>query len=109
MQRFLVRNVGLRKPSKCHLILESFYISAPVAAQSFIPRQEFAVSIVHILINTVRPNRGNMLKLHKHNPRTSHEQEMVKREIESTDERIDRLVYELYGLSEEEIAIVEQR
>ena len=81
MQRLLVRNVGLRKPSKCHLILESFYISAPVAAQSFIPRQEFAVSIVHILINTVRPNRGNMLKLHKHNPRTSHEQEMVKRAL----------------------------
>ena len=34
---------------------------------------------------------------------------MVKREIESTDTKIDRLVYELYGLSDEEIAIVEQR
>ncbi len=32
---------------------------------------------------------------------------MVKREIESTDKAIDRLVYELYGLSEEEIKIVE--
>ena len=38
---------------------------------------------------------------------------MVKREIESTDGRIDRLVYELshkgmiYGLTEEEIKIVE--
>jgi len=39
--------------------------------------------------------------------RTPQEQEMVKREIESTDGRIDRLVYELYGLSEEEIKIVE--
>jgi len=36
------------------------------------------------------------------------EQEMVKREIEpSADGRIDRLVYELYGLSEDEIRIVE--
>lgn len=32
---------------------------------------------------------------------------MVKHEIESTDRGIDRLVYELYGLSEEEIRIVE--
>ncbi len=32
---------------------------------------------------------------------------MVKREIEATDKAIDRLVYELYGLTEEEIKIVE--
>jgi hypothetical protein len=38
-----------------------------------------------------------MLELHKHSPRLPQEQEkeMVKREIESTDGRIDRLVYEL--------------
>ena len=33
--------------------------------------------------------------------------EMIRREIESTDRSIDRLVYELYGLSPEEISIVE--
>jgi len=48
-----------------------------------------------------------MLELHKQTPRTPQEQEMVKREIESTDRQIDRLVYEFYGLSEEEIKIVE--
>jgi len=48
-----------------------------------------------------------MLELHKRNPRMPQEQEMVKREIESTDRAIDRLVYELYGLTEEEIRIVE--
>ena len=32
---------------------------------------------------------------------------MIRREIESTDRAIDRLVYELYGLTEEEIRIVE--
>ena len=48
-----------------------------------------------------------MLELHKRSPRLPQEQEMVKREIESTDGRIDRLVYELYGLSEDEIKIVE--
>jgi len=48
-----------------------------------------------------------MLTLHKQSPRTPQEQEMVKRQIESTDKGIDKLVYELYGLSEEEIRIVE--
>jgi hypothetical protein len=48
-----------------------------------------------------------MLALHKQSPRTPQEQEMVKREIESLDKGIDRLVYDLYGLSEEEIKIVE--
>jgi len=48
-----------------------------------------------------------MLELHKRSPRLPQEQEMVKREIESTDGRIDKLVYELYGLNEEEIKIVE--
>jgi hypothetical protein len=48
-----------------------------------------------------------MLALHKQSPRTPQEQEMVRREIESTDKAIDKLVYELYGLNEEEIRIVE--
>jgi len=48
-----------------------------------------------------------MLELHRRSPRTPQEQKMVKREIESTDRQIDTLVYELYGLTPEEIGIVE--
>ena len=48
-----------------------------------------------------------MPELHKRTLKTPQEQEMVKREIESTDRAIDKLVYGLYGLSEEEIRIVE--
>ncbi len=49
-----------------------------------------------------------MLSLHKQpSARTPQEQEMVKREIESTDKAIDSLVYELYGLTENEVKIVE--
>jgi ClpP class serine protease len=48
-----------------------------------------------------------MLDLHKKNPKTPQEQEMLKREIEATDKAIDKLVYELYGLSEEDTKIVE--
>jgi hypothetical protein len=32
----------------------------------------------------------------------------LKAEIDQTDKEIDQMVYELYGLSEEEIAIVEK-
>jgi hypothetical protein len=48
-----------------------------------------------------------MLELQKRTPKTPREQDMVRSEIESTDESIDRLVYELHGLSPEEITIVE--
>ena len=34
---------------------------------------------------------------------------LYQRQIEATDRQIDALVYELYGLTEEEIAIVEER
>lgn len=38
---------------------------------------------------------------------TPHEQENLKRQIDATDRQIDKLVYELYGLTDEEIKIVE--
>jgi len=39
--------------------------------------------------------------------RTPHERESLERTIAATDGQIDALVYELYGLTEEEIWIVE--
>ena len=39
---------------------------------------------------------------------TAHQKTVLQRQIEATDRQIDQLVYELYGLSEEEIAIVEE-
>ncbi len=50
---------------------------------------------------------GKMLGLHKQSPRTPQEKEHLAREISSTDREIDALVYELYGLTEEEVRIVE--
>ncbi len=40
--------------------------------------------------------------------KTTHERIALSRQIEATDGEIDRLVYELYGLSDEEIRIVEE-
>lgn len=39
--------------------------------------------------------------------KAAHEKEVLAGMIDATDRRIDRLVYELYGLTEEEIAVVE--
>jgi hypothetical protein len=50
-----------------------------------------------------------MLELHRRLPaaRLPQEKEMLQREIEATDAQIDRLVYAMYGLTEEEIKVVE--
>lgn len=51
-----------------------------------------------------------MLDLHKRLPQSAseHERTLVERRIRTTDNQIDALVYELYGLTDDEIAIVEQ-
>lgn len=50
-----------------------------------------------------------MLELHKQlaSAKTDHDKTVIQRQIDSTNRQIDRLVYELYGLTEEEIKIVE--
>ena len=48
-----------------------------------------------------------LLELNKQYPKTPHENELLQRTISATDAKIDRLVYDLYGLTEEEIKIVE--
>jgi hypothetical protein len=51
----------------------------------------------------------SMLALHKHKAAASTQGEIdtFQRQIDATDREIDALVYELYGLTDEEIAIVE--
>lgn len=51
-----------------------------------------------------------MLEMHKDlaETKTEHEREVIQRQIDATDKEIDKLVYELYGLTEEEIGIVER-
>jgi len=51
----------------------------------------------------------SMLKLHKdlQAAKTDHEKLFLQRQIDATDKQIDQLVYELYGLTDEEIRIVE--
>lgn len=50
----------------------------------------------------------DMLDLHKRLPEAQNptDRTIIERRIQATDEQIDALVYELYGLTEEEIALV---
>ena len=51
----------------------------------------------------------NMLKLQKkhHEARMERDKELYERQIRIVDMQIDRLVYELYGLTEEEVKVME--
>ena len=51
-----------------------------------------------------------MLDLHRRLPaeQLPHVKDALQHQIEATDRQIDQLVYELYGLSDEEIKIVEE-
>jgi hypothetical protein len=51
----------------------------------------------------------NMLELQKkhHEARMERDKELYERQIRIVDAQIDRLVYELYGLTEEEVRVVE--
>lgn len=62
----------------------------------------------HIVVELV----AKIISLNKHlsklSDKNSNEAQRLKAEIDQTDQEIDRLVYELYGLTEDEIKIVEE-
>lgn len=51
-----------------------------------------------------------MLVLHRQaaSAKTDHDRTVIQHQINVTDRRIDQLVYEMYGLTDEEIAVVEE-
>ncbi len=51
-----------------------------------------------------------MCKIGKESPQTKtpDEKNRIQRQIDTSDQQIDQMVYELYGLTEEEIQIVEE-
>ena len=53
----------------------------------------------------------NMLELQKkyHEARMERNKELYEQQIKIVDGQIDRLVYDLYGLTEEEVRVVEEK
>lgn len=74
-----------------------------------IPAIDLSNPFEKTLFNKIVSFVTSMLDFHKKLPlaKTDHEKTIIQRQIEGTDYRIDELVYELYGLTEEEIKIVE--
>ena len=61
-------------------------------------------------VHQIERRAKGILDLHNRlaGARAEHAKTAIQRQIDATDRQIDRLVYELYGLSEEEIALVEE-
>jgi hypothetical protein len=65
--------------------------------------------MVGLVERMLAPSAGAGQALHKQFPKakTPHESEALQRQIAFTDGQIDELVYELYGLTKDEIRVVE--
>ena len=68
-----------------------------------------AIKNIENLVERFERNIDPMLGLHESLAlaKTDHYKTLLQRQITATDKQIDKLVYELYGLSDEEIGIVE--
>lgn len=62
-----------------------------------------------LILERIEKGSIQLLSLHKQlaAAKTPHEKTALERQIAATDAEIDRLVYDLYGLTEDEIRIVE--
>ncbi len=76
--------------------------------KTFNPRQDFSNLSEKAQHDKPVALVDNMLGLHKkhHETRMEQDNELYERQIKIVDAQIDRLVYDLYGLTEEEIKVV---
>jgi hypothetical protein len=76
------------------------------ANRQYIERLPIRIPVSGLILSLA----DRMLSLHEGLPRARapHDKEVIQRQIDATDREIDRLVYELYGLTEKEVAIVEE-
>jgi hypothetical protein len=98
-------------------IISWLYVSTSMIAQKDDFPQVYISALAALPIpayDKVRHDRmvapvEQMLSLHKElaAAKTPDAKTVLQRQIEATDKQIDRLVYELYGLTEEEVKIVE--
>jgi hypothetical protein len=71
----------------------------PIADASSVQKEKLGALVTRIVLLYKRFNNLS--------DKDSNEAQTIRAQIEKTDTEIDRLVYELYGLSEDEIKIVE--
>jgi hypothetical protein len=86
-----------------------YKFSAPYLKKLPIKRPDFSSRVEKARHDRIVELVDEMLALHKQSARvkTPHDKSVFQNQIDATDRQIDRLVYELYGLTDEEIKIVE--
>ena len=71
-------------------------------------QQSLADFVNWVNTNVTGDEKGEaQIFLDKSSPRTTRCKTTIQRQIDATDRRIDQLVYERYGLTDDEIRIVE--
>ena len=88
--------------------LRGGYFRMKTSYLSPFPIPEFSIDEDCLLQIAELARRLQGLVVSRVSTRTSHERTAIVRQIDATDRRIDQLVYELYGLTDEEISIVEE-
>jgi type I restriction-modification system DNA methylase subunit len=105
---FAISNIsipfGIRAGEYRYRLIYQYMEKVPIRVINFSARND--VSGRNRIIELAK----QMLDMHKQlsKTKTPHEKEALQRQIEATDLEIDQLVYQLYGLTNDEIKIIEK-
>jgi hypothetical protein len=96
---FYYRFIGRKKGNSLEYFVE------PLKKIPIVTADTKALQVLSALVDKIIQLNKHLAELPSQN---SNEGQSIKSEIEKIDAEIDRLVYELYGLTEEEIKIIEE-
>jgi hypothetical protein len=105
---FAISNIsipfGIRAGQYRYRLIYQYMEKVPIRVIDFSDRADVAihkriVDLVNLMLDLLQ-------QLPK--AKTPHEKESIQRQIDAADKQIDQLVYQLYGLTDEEIRIVEE-
>jgi len=101
---FLYSNIAPRKGHNYFEIKTAQLLKLPYRQINFNnPEDTYIHDKIVMLVEKILGLKGKILSL-----QTSSKKSQIEREIQITDDKIDELVYELYGITEEEIKIIEE-
>jgi hypothetical protein len=89
---------------------QTIHVQKDELASLPLPKIDFSSEAAKSAHNRVVALVDSMLALHKQlaSAKSEAQRGAIQRQIDATDAKIDRLVYDLYGLTKDEIAIVEK-
>jgi hypothetical protein len=94
---FRQKCAGLESKNEIYLRFFGQYLEGFPVAQTDATRRDTLISLVNSMLSLQAASAA----------KSPHDREQLDRRIDTTSRRIDRLVYDLYGLSDNEIELVE--